>query len=89
MVVQPLDVAQQVEGSACLALSGRAHQMGPGKPSRGIARTIAWASCDREGKPRAEGSFDAGRSSMRLLEDKHPRRKFALTVGRGQFDIKV
>ena len=26
---------------------------------------------------------------MRLLEDKHPRQKFALTVGRGQFDIKV
>jgi hypothetical protein len=40
-------------------------------------------------KPRAEGSFDAGRSSKRLLEDKHPRQKFALTVGRGQFDIKV
>ena len=24
-----------------------------------------------------------------MLEDKHPRQKFALTVGRGQFDIKV
>ena len=26
---------------------------------------------------------------MRLLEDKRPGQKFALDVGRGQFDIKV
>jgi hypothetical protein len=26
---------------------------------------------------------------MRSRGDKHPRQKFALTVGRGQFDIKV
>jgi hypothetical protein len=59
---------------------------------KGAARKPPWSlaspSCSKE-NPRAEGSFDAGRSSKRLLEDKHPRQKFALTVGRGQFDIKV
>src|SRR5580692_5476541 len=62
------------------------------RQQKGAARKPPWSlacpSCSKE-NPRAEGSFDAGLSSKRLLEDKHPRQKFALTVGRGQFDIKV
>src|ERR1700728_102291 len=49
---------------------------------------LASPSCS-EGKTPRRGSFDAGRSSTRLLEDKRPGQKFALDVGRGQFDIKV
>ena len=49
---------------------------------------LASPSCSIRKTPR-RGSFDAGRSSTRLLEDKRPAQKFALDVGGGQFDIKV
>jgi hypothetical protein len=40
-------------------------------------------------KPRAEGSFDAGRSSMRLREDNRPEHKFVLTALAPSIDTKV
>ena len=40
-------------------------------------------------KPRAEGSFDAGRSSMRLRENKRPEHKFERTARRPSIDTKV
>ena len=40
-------------------------------------------------KPRAEGSFDAGRSSMRLREYNHPEHKFELTARASSIDTKV
>jgi hypothetical protein len=39
--------------------------------------------------PAPTGVLGAGRSSMRLLEDKHPDRKFAFTVGARSIDINV
>ena len=40
-------------------------------------------------KPRVEGSFDAGRSSMRLRENKRPEHRFALTALSRSIDTKV
>ena len=40
-------------------------------------------------KPRVEGSFDAGRSSMRLREDNRPEHKFELTARASSIDTKV
>ena len=72
---------------AALALSGRSTTSVPEVTVNFMAR-LASPSCSIRKTPR-RGSFDAGRSSTRLLEDKRPGQKFALDVGRGQFDIKV
>jgi hypothetical protein len=51
----------------------------------GVGKTSAVASK----KSRAEGSFDAGSSSMRLRQDKHSAQQFALAVGMPSIDTKV